>query len=65
MGLSDPEGRRALHITRWTTPRTKGRWLGWRVDRDELYSMAGVAPDDIDLVQPYDDYPVIVMLQFE
>jgi acetyl-CoA acetyltransferase len=38
---------------------------GWRVDRDELYSMAGVSPGDIDFVQPYDDYPVIVMLQFE
>jgi acetyl-CoA acetyltransferase len=38
---------------------------GWRVDRDELYSMAGTRPEDIDFVQPYDDYPVIVMLQFE
>jgi acetyl-CoA acetyltransferase len=38
---------------------------GWRVDRDELYAQAGVAPDDIDFVQTYDDYPVIVMMQFE
>lgn len=38
---------------------------GWRVDRDELYAMAGVAPADIDFVQTYDDYPVIVMMQFE
>jgi len=38
---------------------------GWRVDRDELYAMAGVQPADIDLVQTYDDYPVIVMMQFE
>jgi acetyl-CoA acetyltransferase len=38
---------------------------GWRVDRDELYSMAGARPEDIDFVQPYDDYPVIVMMQFE
>jgi acetyl-CoA acetyltransferase len=38
---------------------------GWRVDREELYAQAGVAPADIDFVQTYDDYPVIVMLQFE
>jgi acetyl-CoA acetyltransferase len=38
---------------------------GWRVDRDELYAQAGVRPNDIDFVQTYDDYPVIVMMQFE
>jgi acetyl-CoA acetyltransferase len=38
---------------------------GWRLDRDELYAMAAAKPDDIDFVQTYDDYPVIVMLQFE
>ena len=38
---------------------------GWRVDRDELFAQAGVTPDDIDFVQTYDDYPVIVMMQFE
>jgi acetyl-CoA acetyltransferase len=38
---------------------------GWRMDRDDLYAQAGVAPADIDFVQTYDDYPVIVMLQFE
>ena len=38
---------------------------GWRVDRDELYAQAGVAPAAIDFVQTYDDYPVVVMLQFE
>jgi acetyl-CoA acetyltransferase len=38
---------------------------GWRQDRDELYSQAGLRPDDIDFVQTYDDYPVIVMMQFE
>jgi len=37
---------------------------GW-IDRDDLYSQAGVAPDAIDFVQTYDDYPVVVMLQFE
>ena len=38
---------------------------GWRVDRDELYAQAGVRPEAIDFVQTYDDYPVVVMLQFE
>ncbi|HET7527029.1 MAG TPA: thiolase family protein [Burkholderiaceae bacterium] len=38
---------------------------GWRVDRDELYAMADAKPGDIDFVQTYDDYPVIVMIQFE
>lgn len=38
---------------------------GWRVDRDELYAQAGATPADIDFVQTYDDYPVIVMMQFE
>ena len=38
---------------------------GWRVDRDDLYAQAGVTPADIDFVQTYDDYPVIVMMQFE
>ena len=38
---------------------------GWAVDRDELWGMAGVVPSDIDLVQTYDDYPVIVLMQIE
>ena len=38
---------------------------GWRRDRDDLYAQAGVQPADIDFVQTYDDYPVIVMMQFE
>ena len=38
---------------------------GWRVDRDELYAMAGATPAEVDFVQTYDDYPVIVMMQFE
>ena len=38
---------------------------GWRVDRDDLYAQADAKPGDIDFVQTYDDYPVIVMLQFE
>ncbi|WP_370302750.1 thiolase family protein [Pseudooceanicola sp.] len=38
---------------------------GWARDVDELYAMAGCGPADIDVLQTYDDYPVIVMLQFE
>lgn len=38
---------------------------GWAVDIDELYAMAATRPSDIDFVQTYDDYPVIVMMQFE
>jgi acetyl-CoA acetyltransferase len=35
------------------------------VDRDDLYAMAGTTPDGIDILETYDDYPVIVMMQFE
>ncbi len=38
---------------------------GWAVDRDDLYAQADVRPADIDFIQTYDDYPVIVMMQFE
>ena len=38
---------------------------GWAVDVDDLYAMAGCGPDGIDVLQTYDDYPVIVMMQFE
>ncbi|QBY01378.1 thiolase family protein [Rhodophyticola sp. CCM32] len=38
---------------------------GWTLDRDTLWDMAGCAPQDIDVMQTYDDYPVIVMMQFE
>lgn len=38
---------------------------GWAMDIDELYAMADATPDDMDLLQTYDDYPVISMMQFE
>ncbi len=38
---------------------------GWRVDRDELFAQAGAKPGDIDFIQTYDDYPVIVVMHFE
>ena len=38
---------------------------GWSVDIDELWDMADCAPPDMDLVQTYDDYPVISAMQIE
>lgn len=38
---------------------------GWAMDIDDLYGMADCSPSDIDLLQTYDDYPVISMMQFE
>jgi acetyl-CoA acetyltransferase len=38
---------------------------GWAVDRDALWSKSATGPGDMDVVQTYDDYPVISMLQFE
>jgi acetyl-CoA acetyltransferase len=38
---------------------------GWQIFSEDLYSAAGLGPEDINLLQTYDDYPVIVMLQLE
>jgi acetyl-CoA acetyltransferase len=38
---------------------------GWALDIAEFYAMAGVAADDVDFLQTYDDYPVICMMQME
>ena len=38
---------------------------GWALDKDELWDMAGIKPDQVDLLQTYDDYPVISVMQFE
>jgi acetyl-CoA acetyltransferase len=38
---------------------------GWAMDIEELWSMARLAPPDIDVLQAYDDYPVIVAMQLE
>jgi acetyl-CoA acetyltransferase len=38
---------------------------GWALDIDELWSMASLKPGDVDFVETYDDYPVIVMMQIE
>src|SRR4051812_36012973 len=38
---------------------------GWALDRDDLYSQADAAPSDMDFIETYDDYPVIVAMQME
>jgi acetyl-CoA acetyltransferase len=38
---------------------------GWALDIGELWSMAGRKPGEVDFVETYDDYPVIVMMQLE
>ncbi len=38
---------------------------GWTDYVDELYRMAGLGPEHIDILQTYDDYPVISMMQME
>ncbi|WP_166418700.1 thiolase family protein [Cochlodiniinecator piscidefendens] len=36
---------------------------GWARDIDALWSAAGCGPQDVDMLQAYDDYPVIVAMQ--
>lgn len=38
---------------------------GWALFADQLYERAGLGVEAIDLLQTYDDYPVISMLQLE
>lgn len=38
---------------------------GWLMDIQELYAPAGISPDQVDVLHTYDDYPVIVLMQFE
>ena len=38
---------------------------GWVLDTDEFWGMAGITPQQIDLLQTYDDYPVISVMQME
>ena len=38
---------------------------GWAMDIDGFWDAAGVAPTDVDTLQVYDDYPVIVAMQLE
>jgi acetyl-CoA acetyltransferase len=39
--------------------------VGFDAEHDALYEHAGLGPPDMDFVQAYDDYPVIVMMQLE
>jgi acetyl-CoA acetyltransferase len=39
--------------------------VGIAMDRESLWSQAGMGPSDMRFVQAYDDYPVIVMQQLE
>lgn len=38
---------------------------GWELFRDSLYQDAGYGPSEMDFVQAYDDYPIMVAIQFE
>jgi acetyl-CoA acetyltransferase len=38
---------------------------GWLMDQARLYSQAGLGPENMQFLQAYDDYPVIVMMQLE
>lgn len=38
---------------------------GWELFRDRLYDDAGYGPEDMDFVQAYDDYPIMVAIQLE
>ncbi len=38
---------------------------GWSLDKDELWEQSGVTPADVSLLQTYDDYPVVIAMQFE
>jgi acetyl-CoA acetyltransferase len=38
---------------------------GWVLDVDELWGMAGITSQQVDLLQTYDDYPVISVMQME
>ncbi|MEO0997290.1 MAG: thiolase family protein [Pseudomonadota bacterium] len=38
---------------------------GWALDAGELWDMAALQPEDVDLLQTYDDYPVVIAMQFE
>ena len=38
---------------------------GWARDAQTLWAMSGMSPKDIDLIQTYDDYPFVSLMQFE
>jgi acetyl-CoA acetyltransferase len=38
---------------------------GWAADVGDLYAQAGIGVDEVDMLQTYDDYPVISLMQIE
>ena len=38
---------------------------GWEMFKDTLYQASGLAPEDMNFVQTYDDYPVISIMQLQ
>src|SRR5829696_8384043 len=38
---------------------------GWEIFANALYADAGYGPHDMDFVQAYDDYPIMVAIQLE
>ncbi|MEM8665107.1 MAG: thiolase family protein [Pseudomonadota bacterium] len=38
---------------------------GWALEREEFWARAGVGPADMDVVETYDDYPVMSLIQLE
>ena len=38
---------------------------GWALDREALYAQAGIGPKEMDLLELYDDYPVITAMQLQ
>lgn len=38
---------------------------GWELFAEQLYATAGYGPEEMDLVQLYDDYPIMVAIQLE
>lgn len=39
--------------------------FGWKDFKDNLYDACEISPEEIDIVQVYDDYPVMALLQLE
>lgn len=38
---------------------------GWELFREAMYAGAGMGPEDMDFLQAYDDYPIMVAIQME
>jgi acetyl-CoA acetyltransferase len=67
MDLGLPYARLLSVVERYNAfPEDDIVWRGgWALERERLYAQAGLTPADIDLVQTYDDYPVMSFIQLE